>query len=145
MRTDSTLLSEDSNTDIGNYIERNFGKVYLSAEIIQYKSKIKNAQEAHEAIRPTHMTTTEDNLEEELSPETPAVYHLIWKRTAACQMSKGFKKKDIIIKDSLATMTLSGSQLIILGILKFYKREEEDEDSSLPPEIKGKNYSGGYA
>ena len=42
-------------------------------------------------------------------------------------------------------MTLSGSQLIILGILKFYKREEEDEDSSLPPEIKGKNYSGGYA
>ena len=53
MRTDSTLLSEDSNTDIGNYIERNFGKVYLSAEIIQYKSKIKNAQEAHEAIRPT--------------------------------------------------------------------------------------------
>lgn len=130
MRTDSVTISDEATDAIRLYIQSNYGEDYLSTERISYKSKIKNAQEAHEAIRPTDINNRGENIED---PRTKSLYQLIWKRSVACQMSKSlYKKKDIIIKNSISSFSLSGSQLIFLGYLKVYDREE-DEDNILPP------------
>jgi DNA topoisomerase-1 len=130
MRTDSTILSEEAVTNIREYIESSYGKEYLSTEALQYKSKIKNAQEAHEAIRPTNISNKGETIED---PYVKSLYELIWKRTVGCQMSNSvYKKKDIILSNGVCEMLLTGSQLTFLGYLKVYDKEE-DEDNILPP------------
>jgi DNA topoisomerase-1 len=130
MRTDNTSISDGAIEEIRSYVKSEFGNEYLSEEPLAYKSKIKNAQEAHEAIRPTDITNNGDSIQDEY---VKSLYKLIWKRTVACQMSKAlYKKKEILIRNSLAVMSLSGSQLVFPGYLKVYGQEEE-EDNLLPP------------
>jgi DNA topoisomerase I len=129
MRTDSTTINNDTISLIRSYILQEFGDDYLSKEQNLYKSKDKNIQEAHEAIRPTDITNNGDNIEDPMSQK---LYQLIWKKTIASQMSKClYKKKDITIKNNICSMSFSGSQLVFLGYLKVYGREE-DEDALLP-------------
>lgn len=129
MRTDSTILSDLAVKNIREYIKDSYGEEYLSKSPLNYKSKIKNAQEAHEAIRPTDMKNKGDSIEDTY---LKSLYELIWRRTVACQMSEAlYKKKDIILANELCKMNLSGSQLVFLGYLKVYGREE-DEDNLLP-------------
>lgn len=129
MRTDSTMISDEALDVIRAYIQKEFGEEYLSKEKIQYKGKVKNAQEAHEAIRPTDINNDGSLIVDDWNR---SLYQLIWKRTVACQMSKCiYKKKDLVIKNNLCSMHLSGSQLFFLGYLKVYGREE-DEDNLLP-------------
>lgn len=129
MRTDSTILSDEAVKNIREYINNEYGKEYLSKAPLNYKSKIKNAQEAHEAIRPTDIKNNGNSIEDSY---LKSLYELIWRRTVACQMSEAlYKKKDIILGNDLCKMNLSGSQLVFLGYLKVYGREE-DEDSLLP-------------
>jgi DNA topoisomerase-1 len=137
MRTDSTSLSETAMDAIKDEIVNNFGDKYLHQR--KYKSKTANAQEAHEAIRPTYMDrkiVTEDRDQQRL-------YELIWKRTLASQMSDAELEKTIV---KIAISTVNDTQLEAVGeVLKFdgflkvyiesTDEEEGDDDvkGMLPP------------
>ena len=86
MRTDSVSLASDAVTEIRGLIEQRYGKENVPAEPPVYKTKAKNAQEAHEGIRPTSVLRTPDDLKDRLEPDQYKLYSLIWKRTVASQM-----------------------------------------------------------
>ncbi|NNC94401.1 MAG: type I DNA topoisomerase [Chitinophagales bacterium] len=135
MRTDSVNLSELALTAAAAAIEDKFGKEYVNTK--QYTNKNSNAQEAHEAIRPSYM----DKEEVEGSSDEQRLYDLIRKRTLASQMSEARIEKtvvDISISGSDEILNATGEVVIFDGFLKVYKEssdEENDEDLSglLPP------------
>lgn len=86
MRTDSVTLASEAVDEIRGYIATKYGKDNLPDKPRIYKTKAKNAQEAHEAIRPTSVMRTPDSLKDSLSKDQYKLYNLIWKRTVACQM-----------------------------------------------------------
>jgi len=136
MRTDSLNLSETALTAIATEIEKNYGKNYLHTR--RYKSKKKDAQEAHEAIRPTYIdrqTVTNDYDQQRL-------YELIWKRTIASQMAEAELEKTIVqIGISTIpnkTLKAEGQILKFDGFLKVYL-ESKDEDE----EDQGNSITGG--
>ena len=136
MRTDSSNLSETALSSIAGEIESSFGKQYL--HIRKYKSKTANAQEAHEAIRPTYIER------KNIGPDRDQqrLYDLIWKRTIASQMSEAEIEKTIV-NIAISTMPdkfleATGEVLKFDGFLKVYlESSDDDEDSEskgmLPP------------
>jgi len=86
MRTDSLMLSQDALAEIRDLISNRYGKDNLPDEPRVFKNKSKNAQEAHEAIRPTSANHIPDQIKAALKPDQFKLYELIWKRTIACQM-----------------------------------------------------------
>ena len=86
MRTDSLMLAAEALEEIRGLINDRYGKDNLPEEARVFKNKSKNAQEAHEAIRPTSVKHTPEELKQYLKPDQLALYELIWKRTMACQM-----------------------------------------------------------
>ncbi|MBV5336472.1 MAG: DNA topoisomerase I, partial [Deltaproteobacteria bacterium] len=88
MRTDSVNLSVQALKDAHDLISVAYGKEYALAKPRFYKNKSKNAQEAHEAIRPTYLDKTPAELKKYLAPDLFKLYELIWKRTVACQMAE---------------------------------------------------------
>ncbi|MDF1548248.1 MAG: type I DNA topoisomerase, partial [Bacteroidales bacterium] len=137
MRTDSVNLSESALTSIKKHVETEFGAKYF--KLRKYKSKIKGAQEAHEAIRPTYM----DNKTAQGSYQEQRLYELIWKRTLASQMADAeIEKTNIIIDCSSCKQKFiaSGEQIKFDGFLKVYFESTDDENGKsstvLLPEIK---------
>lgn len=134
MRTDSIALSETALADISKEINHSYGAKYHQPR--KFKNKNENAQEAHEAIRPTYMSnhTVEDE-------ECKRLYELIWKRTIASQMSDAAFEKTtakIEISTNKEILTASGEVMQFDGFLKVYMegKDEEDEESTegmLPP------------
>ena len=86
MRTDSVTLAEVAVAEIRDVIRERYGAENVPEEIRTFKTKAKNAQEAHEAIRPTSVARTPESLEGKLDEEQLKLYRLIWRRTMACQM-----------------------------------------------------------
>ena len=86
MRTDSVNLAQDAINEIRELIAERYGKENVPDEARVYKTKAKNAQEAHEAIRPTSVMRLPESIKSFLSPEQFKLYDLIWKRTVASQM-----------------------------------------------------------
>ncbi|PLY12986.1 MAG: type I DNA topoisomerase [Sedimenticola sp.] len=86
MRTDSVHLADEAIGELRDFISERYGAAQLPKEPRQYKTKQKNAQEAHEAIRPTSALRTPEELKNYLSKDQFRLYELIWKRTVACQM-----------------------------------------------------------
>ncbi|MCK4676447.1 MAG: type I DNA topoisomerase, partial [Gammaproteobacteria bacterium] len=86
MRTDSLHLANEALDEIRGLIEQRYGKNNVPDEPRIFKNKSKNAQEAHEAIRPTSVRHTPEDIKDKLKPDQFALYELIWKRTMACQM-----------------------------------------------------------
>ena len=86
MRTDSVTLAQDALTEIRDLISRRYGKDNLPAKPNIYKTKSKNAQEAHEAIRPTAVNHIPEEIKQSLTNDQFKLYNLIWKRAVACQM-----------------------------------------------------------
>jgi len=86
MRTDSVSLASEAITEIRALIEQNYGRDYLPEAPRVFKNKSKNAQEAHEAIRPTSVRHLPEQIKSHLKPDQFALYELIWKRAMACQM-----------------------------------------------------------
>ena len=86
MRTDSLHLADEALVEIRDLIEQRFGKDNVPDEARVFKNKSKNAQEAHEAIRPTSVFHIPEDIKDRLTPDQYALYELIWKRTVACQM-----------------------------------------------------------
>ena len=142
MRTDAVNLSEEAIAACREAIVKYFGEQYLPKTPKEYKTKSKNAQEAHEAIRPADVMNTPKKLEEKLDSDSYKLYELIWKRTVACQMEPAVLDKVVI--DSLSTdkkilLRANGQVIAFDGFLKLYqegKDDEEDEDNRVLPNVK---------
>jgi len=131
MRTDSVNLAKEAITEIRDLIKKRFGKENLPEKPRVYKSKSKNAQEAHEAIRPTSSKHTPEELEKSLTPEQFKLYSLIWRRTVASQMIHA--TLDTVAIDLLCgknnTLRANGSVISKPGFLSVYREDTDDGDS----------------
>ncbi|MDP5172629.1 MAG: type I DNA topoisomerase [Bacteroidia bacterium] len=137
MRTDSVSLSETARGEAEKMIKASYGDKYSHSR--QYQNKNSNAQEAHEAIRPTDFTVTDIS---DLPRNEQRLYELIWKRTVASQMANAELEKttvDIAVSSNEAIFKATGEVLIFDGFLKLYMEssdeDDEDEDAKgvLPP------------
>ena len=130
MRTDSTNLSAEAIEGSREYIQNNYGDKYLPKSPRVYKTKTKNAQEAHEAIRPTAFSRTPDSIRHHLSDDEASLYELIWKRSVASQMESAVIDQvavDILSKDKEAQFKANGSTTSFDGFLKVYVESTDDE------------------
>ena len=141
MRTDSVNLAQEALAEIRHLIGERYGKNNLPDEPRVYKTKAKNAQEAHEAIRPTSVLRTPDSLKEFLNPEQYRLYDLIWKRTVASQMISATIDTvavDLACKDR-GMFRANGSVVVDPGFILVYqegiddhKIEQSEEERTLP-------------
>jgi DNA topoisomerase-1 len=131
MRTDSVHLAESALYSIKEKIVALYGKSYCLKHPRVFKQKSKNAQEAHEAIRPTDITLTPDELHARLTPDQYKLYDLIWKRTIACQMAQAVL--DAVAVDIAAgegfLFRATGSTVVFPGFMKVYT-EGKDENGN---------------
>lgn len=136
MRTDSLTLAQRALDQAREVIAGLYGKDYLPKTAKQYKTKSKNAQEAHEAIRPTDLTRRLQDVKKYLSADQAALYDLIWKRTIASQMVKAELERtavEVAVKlvDKTAIFNSSGSVILFPGFLKAYVEGSDDPDAEL--------------
>lgn len=133
MRTDSTTLSGEALTAARSLIERDFGREFLPDSARIYKTKVRNAQEAHEAIRPAGESFTPlAEVERQLGTEVGRLYALIWQRTVASQM-KDARGTTIVVRVSLgdATFRASGKTIEFPGFLRAYVEGAADPSGEL--------------
>ena len=136
MRTDSLSLANEAVTEIRNYVSKHFDHEYLPKAAVHYKSKSKNVQEAHEAIRPTSIFRTPESVKPYLSAEQARLYEMIWKRALACQMSPAqfdVTSLDISVSNPGNLFRASGQTLVFPGFIAVYQEgldepEEAGED-----------------
>ncbi|MBI2965386.1 MAG: type I DNA topoisomerase [Chloroflexi bacterium] len=136
MRTDSTNLSPQAVTEIGEFIKGKFGPEYFDRHRV-YKTKSKVAQEAHEAIRPTSVQRTPESVAPFLSQDQLRVYELVWKRAVACQMKDSVADATTVDVEAAGgpsqaayTLRAIGSVLKFAGFRIVYLESREDEDES---------------
>lgn len=137
MRTDGVTLSGEAIAAARKLIKNKYGENYLPESPRAYKSKVKNAQEAHEAIRPTDIHRTPDSVSEYLSEDEAKLYDLIWKRTVACQMESAVLDQvsvDIANDAGKVVLRATGSIVAFDGFLKVYREEQEDEEKDASEE-----------
>ena len=139
MRTDGTNLSADAISDFRKYIKNEYGKEYLPENPLNYSGKkAKNAQEAHEAIRPTDVERSPESVKKYLSADQQKLYNLIWGRALSSQMETAkFDRSTITIssKDENTICKSSGSVLKFDGYLKVFPSPSKDDDETLLPEM----------
>jgi DNA topoisomerase-1 len=140
MRTDSVSLANDAISEIREYIKKKYGVDNLPESPRVYKTKAKNAQEAHEAVRPTSVTRTPTLVKEHLTPDQFKLYDLVWKRTVACQMIHA--TIDTVAIDLSASadhrFRANGSTIAFPGFMAVYlegkdEAVDDDEERLLPP------------
>ncbi|MGH8232937.1 MAG: DNA topoisomerase I [Rhodanobacteraceae bacterium] len=140
MRTDSTSLSGEAIGELRAAIEREYGKEGLPEHAMVYKTKSKNAQEAHEAIRPTSALRTPKSVAAHLTPDQLKLYELIWKRAVACQM-KAASLNTVAVEFPCggdAGFRATGTTVVDPGFLAVYeegrdqKSPEDEESRKLP-------------
>ena len=135
IRTDSVRISDDAYAEIKEYITENLGEKYLAEERVVYKSK-NNAQDAHEAIRPTHAELEPEMIKDSLTKEQYKLYKLVWERTIACQMKPAeYESQSITLLAGNHVFKASGSLLTFEGFLKIYNRVDETQESGLLPVV----------
>ncbi len=130
MRTDGVSLSAEAIASARDVAGRDFGKDYVPAEPRVYKNNAKNAQEAHEAIRPTDMNRSPDVVSKYLDGDALKLYTLIWQRTMASQMASAILDQvavDIAGGANKAVFRATGSVVVFDGWLKVYQEAEEEE------------------
>ncbi len=136
MRTDSTRASDDSIKAAREYVQGSLGAAYLTKEAIDYKGK-KDAQDAHEAIRPTNVEFTPDSIRQYLSEEQYKLYKLIWQKFVSSQMSAAVFDQTTIEVAAKADRTydfrISGSILKFKGFLAVWEAASED---AILPDVK---------
>jgi DNA topoisomerase-1 len=136
MRTDSTTLSTQAVTEITKVIEKSFGANLV--EVRHYKTKSKNAQEAHEAIRPTHATTRSGGT----TDDEKRLYNLIWERTVASQMKDAKLRRSKVIANiptkTIPNFSITGSVLVFPGWL-LADKDARGDDVTLPDVKVGDN------
>jgi DNA topoisomerase-1 len=139
MRTDSQNLAKEAIEEIRGYIGKQFDPDYLPKAAVHYKSKAMNAQEAHEAIRPTSAFRTPDSVKQFLTADQARLYEMIWKRTLACQMSPArfeATSLDIGVGTAGSLFRATGQTLVFPGFIAVYQEgrddAEEDGEEKLP-------------
>ncbi len=139
MRTDGTNLSADAVSDFRNFIKKEYGNEYLPENPNNYSGKkAKNAQEAHEAIRPTDINRNPVSVKKYLSSDQQKLYSLIWSRALSSQMETAKFDRNTITIDSEDGKTIcksSGSVLKFDGFLKVYSNHSKDDDEQILPEM----------
>jgi DNA topoisomerase I len=139
MRTDGTNLSTDAIESFRSYIKNEFGNEYLPQSALNYTGKkAKNAQEAHEAIRPTDIIRSPEKVKKYLSPDQHKLYDLIWSRALSSQMeSAKFDRNTITLssEDNKTICKASGSVIKFDGFLKIMKDNKKDIDEEILPEM----------
>jgi len=144
MRTDGVQMAQEAIHGIRDHVKDSFGPVYLPAAPREYTSKAKNAQEAHEAIRPTDVSRTPEQVGRGLSTEQRRLYELIWKRAVASQMqSAELDQVSVEVTDGRGVkLRATGSIVAFDGFLKLYREDtddktegaaDEDDNRMLPP------------
>ena len=142
MRTDGVYTTPEAIEAARNFIKKEYGNKYLPANPIMYNSKVKNAQEAHEAIRPTDFSLPPIQIKKYLEADFFALYDLIWKRTIASQMQDVVMDQVsaiIITKSAYGELKAIGSVIKFDGFYALYKEVDEDseeEDEKILPELK---------
>jgi DNA topoisomerase-1 len=138
MRTDSTTLSDSALTTARRVIEELYGREYLPQGARTYANKVKNAQEAHEAIRPAGDTwRTPDDVARELNPDEAKVYELVWKRTVASQMQDARGESVVVRIGGKARdgreveFGVSGNAIEFPGFLRAYVEGSDDPEAEL--------------
>ena len=139
MRTDSLRLSEEALAAAKGFIQQRYGAEYYPAQTRHFKAK-GNAQDAHEAIRPSDVNLVPDEIKKDLTGEQYRLYKLIWSRFLACQMAPAlYDSLSIEVENSGYTFRASHSSLKFSGFTAVYeegKDEEEEEKSSPLPDLK---------
>ncbi len=148
MRTDSVHLAAEAISEIRHLIGERYGKANVPDEPRLYKTKAKNAQEAHEAIRPTSVIRVPETLKEFLNPEQYKLYDLIWKRTVASQMVSATIDTVAVDLDcgGVGLFRANGSVVVDPGFMLVYKEglddsKAEEDDRLLPPLEEGQAVS----
>ncbi len=129
MRTDGVQMAREAIAAIRDHVKGDFGPDYLPSAPREYSSKAKNAQEAHEAIRPTDVGNTPDRVARFLDDRQRKLYELIWKRAVASQMqSAELDQTTVEIADANRRTVLraTGSVIAFDGFLKLYREDEDD-------------------
>ncbi len=141
MRTDSTRISDEAQTEAKEYIVNRYGREYYPEEPRVYLKKGKNTQDAHEAIRPTDVTNSPEKVKSYLKDEQYRIYKIIWDRFVASQMeSARIKTKTLEIAAANCLLRMSHSQVIFPGYMAVYKSDEDEaekEGDRLPDLQKG--------
>ncbi len=148
MRTDGVTIVPEAVAEIRKEIERSYSKRFVAPFIREYTAKAKNAQEAHEAIRPTDISRLPANVRKTLRKEDAALYELIWKRSLASQMASAELEQttaeiEVPGRDGKSYgLRATGSVMQFEGFLKLYSESrdddsEDDESRRLPPLAQG--------
>ncbi len=147
MRTDSVNLAEEAISEIRELISEKYGAENVPKAPRSFKTKSKNAQEAHEAIRPTSARRLPDQVKDRLTIEQHKLYELIWKRTIACQMihaTLNLVAVDLNCGGDENVFRATGSTIAIPGFMAVYLeglddgKEGDDKESFLPPMEEGR-------
>ena len=138
MRTDGIDMAPEAVMAARDEIRRRFGAAYVPDSPRMYKNKAKNAQEAHECIRPTDMAAAPDSLK--LEPDQRKLYDLIWKRTIASQMAAARLERttvDVASADAQVELRATGQVVLFDGFLKVYEegRDDDEGDEGRLPQI----------
>ncbi len=146
MRTDSVTLSQEAISAARRLIGEQYGPRYLPAAPRLWKTKAKNAQEAHEGIRPTDLFRRPEDVKRQLDADQLRLYELIWRRTIASEMESAEIDQtgvDLVGTDGKPTLRATGSVIVFDGFLSVY-REDRDDDAAaddesrlLPPLAEG--------
>ena len=143
MRTDSVHLSKEAISASRKAVEKLYGKDFLPSSPIQYSNKVKNAQEAHEAIRPAGSTFKHpDDLKNKLDANQLKLYSLIWKRTLASQMKNAkIERTNLWISNDEYIFEAKGKIVLFPGFLKVYveateNKKDRDDTELILPDIK---------
>jgi DNA topoisomerase I len=129
MRTDGVQMAREAVFAIRDHVKDAYGPDYLPGAPREYQSKIKNAQEAHEAIRPTDVAQTPEKMARYLNPDQRRLYELVWKRAVASQMqSAELDQVSVEVTDSKGLrLRATGSIIAFDGFLKLYREDKDDE------------------
>ncbi len=141
MRTDSVNLASEAIEEMRHFIGERYGKENIPDEPQTYKSKSKNAQEAHEAVRPTSVTRVPEEIKELLSADQLKLYSLIWKRTVACQMVHATLNTVAVDLEASPgnVFRANGSTVVKPGFMAVYQEgsdergSDDDKEKLLPP------------
>ena len=141
MRTDGATMDGAAVHEARDMIAQRYGKKYVPHSPRAYTSKVKNAQEAHEAIRPTSFSRAPDAVSRHLDSDQARLYELIWKRAIASQMESAELERttvDVVSADRQITLRASGTVTLFDGFLTLYQEghdDEEDENASKLPRV----------
>ncbi|UPY35973.1 type I DNA topoisomerase [Sediminicoccus sp. KRV36] len=148
MRTDGVQMAREAIQELRGHIKKEFGEEYLPGAPREYSSRAKNAQEAHEAIRPTDVSRTPDSVARYLSDQQRKLYELIWKRAVASQMQSAELDQtavELVEPTGKTKLRATGSVIAFDGFLKLYREDTDDaaddadEDSRILPPMREKD------